>query len=150
MKPASAHHTLKQLLELAKTQQPLTDTIRDTLPENMRSHLLGTALERDTLVVLTDQSSWGTRLRYMAPQLLQAVHAGWPHLKLKQIRVRVMRLPDASPGWRRVPTPPPDEPTLTQMADTAAALRHDNVRQRLKRLSDTLRQRLRDGDSPLD
>lgn len=142
MKSASAHHTLKQLLALSEAHQQLTHVVQAALPENLRPHLLGTALEKNRLVVLTDQATWGSRLHYMAPQLLAAVHRHWPHLSLQHVKVRVIQLPQPS-SWQRQASLPPDEACVAQMAATAEMLRHDNVRACLQRLSEKLKQQLK-------
>ncbi|HIC99855.1 MAG TPA: DUF721 domain-containing protein [Piscirickettsiaceae bacterium] len=142
MKSASAYHALKQLLALSEAQQQLTQAVQAALPDTLRPHLLGTALEGNRLVLLTDQATWGSRLHYMAPQLLAAVHQHWPHLALQQVKVRVIQLPQPT-TWRRQAKLTADETHIAQMAATAAMLRHENVRQRLQRLSEKLKQRLK-------
>ena len=142
MKSATAHRAIKQLLALSEAQQQLTQVIQTALPEPLRPHLLGAALEQQRLVLLTDQASWGSRLHYMAPQILDAVHQHWPHLSLQQVKVRVMQLPQPA-RWCRQASLPPDEACVEQMAATAETLRHEPVRERLKRLSDKLRERIK-------
>ncbi len=142
MKSASAHRTLKQLMALSETQRQLTQVIQTALPEPLRPHLLGAALEQDRLVLLTDQASWGSRLHYMAPQILAAVHKNWPHLTLQQVKVRVMQLPQPT-RWHRQASLPPDKTCVEQMAATAEMLRHESVKERLKRLSEKLREQIK-------
>jgi len=53
----------------------LLDRVRQALPEAEGSHLISASYHDDTLVLTTDSSAWGTRLRYQEEAIRNALTA---------------------------------------------------------------------------
>ena len=62
--------------------------VQRELPEDLASHVTGVAEQAGELVIFAESAAWGVRLRYAAPQLLQAI--GVAQLNIAGVRVRVM------------------------------------------------------------
>ncbi len=62
--------------------------VRAGLPGDVALHVFGATLEGDELTVLVDSGSWGTRIRYVVPDLASAVAASLG-VAITKVRVRV-------------------------------------------------------------
>lgn len=98
---------LRQRLERV---QQLLALARQALPEDCARNCLAAVPHGARLHLVVSSPAWGSRLRYFAPPLLQALrNAGW---RFDEVRVRVAA-PEAAPAT-------PHRPAKAMSRDTAA------------------------------
>jgi predicted nucleic acid-binding Zn ribbon protein len=78
----------KHWLERMEQVRQLEHCIRFSLPEPLKSHCWPSGIQGKELVVITDNSTWATQLRYQQHQILKQVNSDL-NLDLKKLRVRV-------------------------------------------------------------
>ncbi len=87
---------LADLVRRAQEAQSLTERLRGALPREARPHLVSAsrpAAEDDpTLVLIADSSTWASRIRFCADEMLAAARSGGVAAE----RCRVLVRPDAA------------------------------------------------------
>lgn len=91
--------SLKAIADEAKAQQTLLDELRECLPAELAEHCSAARLRDRRLVISMDSPAWATRLRYLAPQLLESLRPLHSALATIEVKVAVARL--RPPGRRR-------------------------------------------------
>jgi hypothetical protein len=87
-----ANPTLERLREGAKAAERTVDAVRQSLPEDVATHVWGASTDAGVLTVLVDSAGWATRVRYAVPELKQGVGDRLGELVLKvNVRVRPVR-----------------------------------------------------------
>jgi hypothetical protein len=72
----------------ALRQRDWLQWVRRELPRDLAEHVTGVAEQGGHLVIFAESAAWGVRLRYAAPQLLEAIGAA--QLKIEGVRVRIV------------------------------------------------------------
>jgi hypothetical protein len=130
---------LQPLLERAQILQSLTRVLREALDPVIADHISLVNLDNDTAIVAADTPAWLTKVRYLAPILLQQLQQqrGLHGLRKVQFKVQpVMETPPAPPARRAVLST-----NSAQLLDSAASGIHDPaLAAALRRLSKHSRQ----------
>ncbi|MEQ1580054.1 MAG: DciA family protein [Steroidobacteraceae bacterium] len=72
----------------AKAALSLTDQVRESLPEEQKTHLLSASYRDDTLSITMDSAAWCPQVRYGAETLLESLKAsGGPEFAKLKVRV---------------------------------------------------------------
>jgi hypothetical protein len=91
-KPKIPHRATQFLprhwLERMEQVRQLEHCIRFFLPEPLKSHCWPSGIQGKELVLITDNSTWATQLRYQQHQILKQVNSDL-NLDLKKLRVRI-------------------------------------------------------------
>jgi hypothetical protein len=101
--PKSVRHllqdkpTLQRLASEIRRQERLLADIRRCLPADLGRHCLSTLVRDDVLVVHVSSPAWATRLRYLAPQLVEVLRPEYPGLRSVQARLLVNRTGKTGP-----------------------------------------------------
>lgn len=138
MKPLLEQPGLQRLLDQASLYGALLETAQSALPGELAEQLIGVSLDGETLIVQVEQAVWATRLRYAAPQLLDAFSRTFPHLKLTQCKVKISPLPRLHPVEKRVASLPPDS-AIEEMETLSRLIEDENLAKRLQRLAESAR-----------
>ena len=77
------------LIRRAKQINVLDLWLQNRLPDGVRQHARIVNLTGDTLVVAADSAAWASRLRCLAPELIQPLREECGARGIRQIRVRV-------------------------------------------------------------
>ncbi|GAB6040214.1 hypothetical protein JCM17961_08880 [Endothiovibrio diazotrophicus] len=109
-----AANELSQLVARAGRLERLRQRLKGRLPAELSGHCRLANIRGDTAVVSCDSAAWGARLRYLEPQLLDALNRQ-EGLSLRRVRVKV--LPHTAP-----PPPPPVPGHLPQLNEANADL----------------------------
>ncbi len=72
----------------ALRQRDWLQWLQRELPADLAGHLTGAAEQAGALVIFAESAGWGVRLRYAAPQLLEAMDAA--HMNITAVRVRIV------------------------------------------------------------
>lgn len=72
---AKAPGALARLREGTQQAERTLDALRRQLPPELVGEAWGASLKDGTLTVLVRSAAWGTRLRYLAPRILEALAA---------------------------------------------------------------------------
>ncbi|HDK38123.1 MAG TPA: DUF721 domain-containing protein [Thiolapillus brandeum] len=124
---------LGHLAHMLQQQQALLEQIRQLLPTPLRQHCLHARISGVRLILHADSPVWGTRLRFHAPQIIQAIIQQAPRLKKLDIRIL---LPEANrPGRKPLGSLP--ETTALLVNQLADSIDDQEIRAALKRLSGT-------------
>ncbi len=124
---------LGHLARMLQQQQSLLDQIRQLLPKPLQQHCIHARISGARLVLHTDSPVWGTRLRFHAPQILQAARRQAPNLNKLDIRIF---LPDSIRPDRK-PLGSLPEKTAALLRQLADSIDDQAIRAALKRLSGT-------------
>ena len=84
---ADAHGS--DMLRHAKLLRDLQNAVQSALPRSLLNHLTVANLHKHTLVLNADSSSWATRARYLAPDLINSLNLMELKCEVRDIRVRV-------------------------------------------------------------
>jgi hypothetical protein len=129
---------LQRLASEIRAQQRLLADIRRCLPADIGRHCLSAHIRDDVLVVHLSSPAWATRLRYLAPQLVEVLRPEYP--ALRRIQSRLLIEPSARPGAER-----PGARHSAQAADiihgSAEHASDPGVRDALQRLGRAVRAR---------
>ena len=92
MKPLlnQAQGALKNLMENAQLFQALLDVGQESLPVDLRDHLVGVSFEKQNLLLQIDEAIWATQLRFYEQNLLSIYQEHFPHLELNRVKVHVL------------------------------------------------------------
>lgn len=86
---ASLGPGVEALHKQAQAVLSLTDRVRGTLPDSLKSHLLSATYHDDALVLTADSAAWGTHLRYQETPLREHFLArGEKPFTVLKVRVR--------------------------------------------------------------
>ena len=81
---------LSRLVKRAQALQALDDRLGEYLTPLLKSHCTVAALRDDVLVINAHSPAWATRLRYLAPSILEFLHGRGESLpSFRTIRIRV-------------------------------------------------------------
>ncbi len=85
---ARAPGALARLREGTQQAERTLGALRRLLPDEVAAETWGASLKDGTLTVLVHSAAWGTRLRYLAPRILEALarDLGTP---VERIKVKV-------------------------------------------------------------
>jgi len=81
---------LARLAEKAAAVASLTVKVQQSLPENLRPHVLSASRRGDDLVVIVDSAAWSARVRYAGAKLKEQLAAAGEVVTGK-VRVKVGR-----------------------------------------------------------
>jgi len=138
MKPLLDQPGLQRLLDQAALYGALLETAQAALPDDLAERVVGVSLDGETLIVQTEQAVWASRLRYAAPQLLAAFAKAFPHLRLRQCKVKISPLPRSAAPARRQAALPPDS-AIEEMETLSRLIEDGELAKRLQRLAETAR-----------
>ncbi len=68
--------------------QRLLRRVRQALPPPLRGQCLQASVSAAKLTLVTGSAAWATRLRFMAPDILQGLADKWPGLRECRVRIR--------------------------------------------------------------
>lgn len=85
---------LDRVAAQAKALRQLAEITRNAVPGPMRPHVLACAVRDKTLVVFTDNATWGSQLRFIQPAILDAIRETTGH-QLENVRFKVQQSPSA-------------------------------------------------------
>jgi len=71
----------------ALRQRDWLQWVQRELPEELAAHVTGVTEQAGALVIFAESAGWGVRLRYAAPQLLEAVARQQGNIEAIRIRV---------------------------------------------------------------
>lgn len=131
---------LQSLTETARRHAQVSDLVRAALPREVAGHCLGAVVAADEVTLYVDSPAWATRLRFLAPNLLQQLAATGIHARHCRIRVQ-------PPGDRveAVPVPPRLPQASAAASDAvgsaAASTESSDLAAALRRLARTLTRR---------
>lgn len=125
---------LQGLIQRAHALASLDQALRARLDKPIADRLTLANIRQDTAIILVDSSVWLTRLRYLAPIILQEIQ----NLGQKQVTSVEMKVAP------RVHTPAPPVPpvhrpsaeTLKQLREMAEGLQDNRLRDALNRVID--------------
>lgn len=125
---------LKKLLIQVHLLRQTTTALRNILSEPLSLHCHAANIERDTIIIGCDSSTWAAKLRYELPHILARLN-DCPELPVfRQIRVRLQPLAQDVPGIsnRRVSMP---EHSAALIASVADSITDPKLKAALHRLS---------------
>ena len=139
------------LLSKTRHLSALTSILRETLPPQSHGHFHVTRIDQHTLYVVTDSPVWATRLRQLAPDLLQTLRqrseknapgragALIPE-NLQHLRVSTRPTQAQVPAAARASSVPDRRRNISQhsaamLAQTAEYINDDRLSAALRRLS---------------
>ncbi len=64
---------LGELTRQVREFDRLTESLRALLPADLRPHILGVTRNARRVVILTDSAAWASRLRFLRPELQEAL-----------------------------------------------------------------------------
>lgn len=129
----SSHTSLADLGRRLARQRELTDQVRALLPAPLNEQLLAAVLQNRGLSLFVNSPVWGSRLRYLAPELQRKLRQAGITVDLVRTRIVPVRRPK-SEGRRRHRLVL-SERNAALLRQTAAALADDSLRDSLLRLS---------------
>ncbi len=124
---------LGHLARMLRQQQSLLEQIRQLLPAPLQQHCIHARISGARLVLHTDSPVWGTRLRFHAPQIIQAARQQAPNLN--KLDIRIYLSDSIRPGRRPLGSLP--EHTAALVSQLADSIDDQAIRAALKRLSGT-------------
>lgn len=76
----------------ALRQRDWLQWVQRGLPPDLASHVTAVTEQSGELVIFAESAAWGVRIRYAAPQLLNALETdpGGQHAKIVGVKVRVV------------------------------------------------------------
>lgn len=142
---ADAGGPLRPVLHRAAGLQAEESRLRALLDDDVSEQVESTYLRGDTLVVLVRSSVWATRLRFLAPALLQRLSGDDGLPPVRDVRVVVGRsrpeLPTARTTDGPRPTLPSAQAAIVLSASAAALPVDDPLRETLQRIASRAGQR---------
>jgi predicted nucleic acid-binding Zn ribbon protein len=88
-KPNRASQFLpKHWVDRMEQVRQLEHCIRFSLPEPLKSHCWPSGIQGKELILITDNSTWATQLRYQQHQILKQINSDL-NLNLKKLRIRI-------------------------------------------------------------
>lgn len=142
-RPVSVNHlfvqrpALQKIADAISMQKAIQAVVKRHLPAELADHLSAVAVDGPTLTLFTDSPVWGTRLRYLRPQLLKGL-AGAGHA-YSDLRVR-LQPPSQSQGRRPRNTARCSNAGAAIIHATAVDTKQPDLRAALIRLAKRLKQ----------
>lgn len=129
----SSHPGLRYLFARVVELRQLQDQLEQLLPPHMLLHCRVATADDGVLTLYADSPAWATRLRLLAPELLQHLHAPRNAARFNNVRVKVT-VQDTVPEnpSRRLKLNPKTAQLLREAAET---LRDPRLKSSLLRLS---------------
>jgi hypothetical protein len=126
---------LPRLVKRAQALQALDDRLGEYLTPLLKSHCTVAALRDDVLVINAHSPAWATRLRYLAPSILEFLHGRGEGLpSFRAIRIRVS-LPEAILTAKPLPRPQLSIQTVMHLKHIAQSIPDPDLQSILVRLS---------------
>ena len=126
---------LPRLVKRAQALQALDDRLGEYLTPLLKSHCTVAALRDDVLVINAHSPAWATRLRYLAPSILEFLHGRGESLpSFRAIRIRVS-LPEAILTAKPLPRPQLSIQTARHLKHIAQSIPDPDLQSILVRLS---------------
>jgi hypothetical protein len=126
---------LQRLVKRARALQALDDRLGEYLPPLLKSQCTVAALRDDVLVINAHSPAWATRLRYLAPSILEFLHGRGESLpSFRAIRIRVS-LPEAILTAKPLPRPQLSIQTAMHLKHIAQSIPDPDLQSILVRLS---------------
>jgi hypothetical protein len=126
---------LPRLVKRAQALQALDDHLGEYLTPLLKSHCTVAALRDDVLVINAHSPAWATRLRYLAPSILEFLHGRGEGLpSFRAIRIRVS-LPEAILTAKPLPRPQLSVQTAIHLKHIAQSIPDPDLQSILARLS---------------
>ncbi len=145
---AEASGALQPVLRRALDMQAEQTRLRALLDTEASAHVDAAYLRGDTLVIVVRTSVWATRLRFLAPALLQRLADSGIDgaAEVRQVRVTVGRIVHEPPPANRAPRPSvPSAESASVLSKTAATLPADDpLRRALERIASRSRNTRKD------
>lgn len=142
-RPRSIRHLLQDKPELKRlereirVQKTLLSHLRQCLPADIAAHCLHAQLHDETLVIHTDSPVWATRLRYLAPQLIDALAVEYPGLRAAKVRLAMEAHRPKSVG-----SPPHHSNRAAEIIHSSAGhTKSESLQKALRRLGEALKAR---------
>jgi hypothetical protein len=129
----SRSEALGRLRGHVRDHQALLERVRSALPEPVAEHCAAVAVSGNRLVVFADSPAWGSRIRFLAPRIIQALSGG--PTAARTVKVRILPAPEPRPRRKaRAPArlAATDARVLEQMAE---GISDPDLRAALKRLA---------------
>ena len=127
---------LRRLRSALAAHEALLARVRGALPAELAPHCVVATLDGQALRLLADSAGWGTRLRYLGPELVHSLRRQGIVVAIVEVRV----LPcegRADPPRRRVARPAEDAVACIEQA--AGGVGDPALRAALRRLGRRLR-----------
>ncbi len=124
-------HTLHGLLEQSKAQSLLLQQIRALIPSPLDTHCTAVVQKGAQLVLYVDASTWASRLRFTARELVRKLNASG--IAVERITVRVM-VTNKPPKRERVTTRRLSVENASLINQTAAGIQDKQLSEALIRL----------------
>lgn len=136
MKPflKQAQGALKNLLEDAQLFQALLEVGRESLPSDLRPHLVGVSFEKQSLLLQIDEAIWATQLRFYEQNLLAVYQQHFPHLELTRVKVNILPKPKEPEKPKKVVIPPTDD-DAQEMLRISEGIESEGLKKALQSLS---------------
>jgi hypothetical protein len=126
---------LPRLVKRAQALQALDDRLGEYLTPLLKSHCTVAALRDDILVINAHSPAWATRLRYLAPSILEFLHGRGESLpSFRAIRIRVS-LPEGILTAKPLPRPQLSIQTARHLKHIAQSIPDPDLQSILVRLS---------------
>ena len=145
MKPLlnQAQGALKNLMADAQLFQALLEVGQDSLPSELKPHLIGVSFDKHTLLLQLDESIWATQLRFYEPNLLGIYQEHFPHLELGSVKVNVLPQSPEPARTKRIITPPSAD-DAEQMLQISQTVKSKGLSEALKALSERAKKNVHD------
>jgi len=118
--------------------------LRGLLDTEVSEQIDAVYVREDTLVLVVRSSVWATRLRFLAPGVLERLNLDGSQAPIRHLRVVVGSREAMPPAYKRPAPKAPSAEAVRALSQTAAALPEDDpLRRSLERLAGTSRKRLR-------
>jgi hypothetical protein len=103
--------------------------LKQAVPPPLRGHCLHATLDARALVITTDSPVWGSRLRFLGPELVKAV-CELSRVDSVRVRIQLSRGEQDSGARRRL-----SEPTVAHLLEAAAAVGDADLAEAYRRLA---------------
>jgi hypothetical protein len=127
---------LPRLVKRAQALQALDDRLGEYLTPLLKSHCTVAALRDDVLVINAHSPAWATRLRYLAPSILEFLHGRGESLpSFRAIRIRVSLPEEVILTAKPLPRPQLSIQTARHLKHIAQSIPDPDLQSILVRLS---------------
>jgi len=128
-----ANDAIGSLLADIERNARLLDEIRGILPPSLAAHCLHAAVEQGILVLLSDSPVWGSRLRFVAPELQRALEPR--HGGIADCRIRIAPPSLHCANERSAPEAKLSRETVMHLFDAAESAKDEEIAAALRRLA---------------
>ncbi len=125
---------LERLVRRARYLEMVDKALQQILGTSLAGHCRVANISRDTLILQTASVAWGSRLRYLAPRLLEQLsrQLGWDRIKHTKVQVRPEAFPQRETPARRAHL---SRQSAALLRDVANGTEDPDLRDALLRLS---------------